>query len=121
MDALIFIAGLALFILQIVILVKFFGLCSDVKDIKKNQNRSTFRNLNVTNAKLSKLVGCEDEMYNDIVQTLIRRLNDNNCMTSVKKDYIKLAKQLCEILGKELPEQLKSIEAFDNYIESDKQ
>lgn len=121
MDALIFIAGLALFILQIVILVKFFGLCSDVRDIKNNQNRSIFRDLNATNAKLSKLVGCEDEMYNDIVQTLIRRLNDNNCMTSVKKDYIKLAKQLCEILGKELPEQLKSIEAFDNYIESDKQ
>lgn len=121
MESFLLMIGFAFLILQIVILVKFFELCSDVRDIKKNQNRSTFRNLNAANAKLSKLVGCEDEMYNDIVQTLIRRLNDNNCMTSVKKDYIKLAKQLCEILGKELPEQLKSIEAFDNYIESDKQ
>lgn len=120
MEPFLFMAGFALFILQIVILVKFFGLCSDVRDIKKNQNRSTFRDLNVANAKLSKLIGCEDEMYNDIVQRVIRRLTDGNSMDMEKKKYIKLANQLCEILGKELPEQLKSIEAFDNYIKPDK-
>lgn len=117
MEVLIFIAGLALFILQIVILVKFFRLCSDVRDIKKNQNRSTFMPLSVANAKMCKLVGREDEMYNDIRLSLIKMLSGNK-EDYVKKDYIKLAKQLCEILGKELPEQLKSIEAFDNYIKS---
>lgn len=120
MDALIFIAGLALFILQIVILVKFFGLCSDVRDIKNNQNRSIFRDLNATNAKLSKLVGREDEMYNDIILSLAKMLSGYK-EDYVKLEFIMLADQLCEILGKELPEQLKSIEAFDNYIKPDKQ
>lgn len=117
MEILIFIGGLALIILQIVILVKFFGLCSDVRDIKKNQNRSTFRELNVTNAKLSKLVGREDEMYNDILLSIIKTLSGSK-EDYVKLEFIMLATQLCEILGKELPEQLKSIEAFDNYIKS---
>lgn len=110
--ALVAIAGI---VLEIVILVKFFQLCQDVSNIKNSIQRNEARPISAVDVKKAIVMGTTDEAYQKIVSGLYDSIAKYPHSATVP-NQIAYAAKLCEIMGKELPAQLKSKDAVEAFF-----
>lgn len=116
--ALFFIITIATVILEIVIVIKFFEMSSDVRKLKSHF--CDFETLNADTARIAILKGTTDDLYKTIIEKtyliIMQGRNENKAAVSGK---IAAASNLCQMIGRELPAEIQSIEAFDKFTKAD--
>lgn len=110
--ALVAIAGI---VLEIVILVKFFQLCQDVSNMKNSIQRNEARPISAVDVKKAIVMGTTDEAYKRIIGRLYDDIVKNPKATTVS-NRIAYAENLCGMMGRELPAQLKSADAVISFL-----
>lgn len=110
--ALVAIAGI---VLEIIIIVKFFQLCGDVRKIESKVECSHGQPVSVRDVKKAVVMGTTDEAYQKIVSGLYDSIAKYPHSATVP-NQIAYAAKLCEIMGKELPAQLKSKDAVEAFF-----
>lgn len=112
--ALVAIAGI---VLEIVILVKFFQLCQDVRNIENSVRRNEARPISAVDVKKSIVMGTTDEAYKRIIGRLYDDIAKDPKAATVP-NRIAYAEKLCGMMDKELPAQLKSADAVISFFAS---
>ena len=123
MSALITICALAVLAIQVWLIVLFVRMSGNVKTmLSLMQEQKGMSALSTADAKLAVLLNKEDEMYEKLIKKLFRlytssiaQYGPQNAQLHVK-DSIKAAISICNILGREFPAQLMTVEAFQSYI-----
>ena len=117
--ALFFIIAAATITLEIVIIIKFFEMSSDIRKLKSHF--CDFGTLNADTARIAILKGTTDDLYKTIIEKtyliIMQGRNENEAAVSGK---IATASSLCRMIGRELPAELQSIEAFDKFTKTTK-
>ena len=112
MEAVIIIFALAVIGLEIFILIKFFGLCNDVSMIRKNQLTSVPEKVNKQTVHYYAMLDRHEEIYRIIVERLYTKLGLTK-NSDKQAGMIKLAEELCSIIGKTLPKGLRSADEYN--------
>lgn len=104
------IAAVVTVIIEIWLIVKFVELCSDVRKIRDKQEPAR---INAAIVRKAMLTGTTDAAYNAIISRLVDFLD--NCIVEYWEDpepKINNAQKLCAMMGRELPPQLRTLEAY---------
>lgn len=114
--AVVFITAIITVIIEIYLIVKFVELCNDVRKIKTNLLGEAISDIiNAKTVRRAVITGKEDEVYEKIIRKLIDYLEDYYSQSFYEescRNKIKAAEGLCGLMGRELPEQLQSLESF---------
>lgn len=118
MEVLIVLVSLAVLVLQIMMIVKFFSLCSSVKALK--ERFCDYRTVDADTVRLAILTNSTDEVYKTIIEKTYRGLGITLAGTYINgepnevwaKRKIATASRLCAIMGRELPAEIRSVDAF---------
>ncbi|MDE6437218.1 MAG: hypothetical protein K2K69_06895 [Muribaculaceae bacterium] len=117
--------ALAALIIQIWLIALFVRMSADVKDIHRIiQNNYELPTISTRDALLAVILNEQDETYKKIVRKLYYRLSDlcNKAQYSYSgceaeaNEVIELASDMCKAIGRELPKQLSSFEAYKSYL-----
>ncbi len=105
---------------EIFLIVKFIGLCNDVNAIKSyisGVSSSSGNPISIREVKEAMLTGREEQIYLAILERLLAVMKEYDLHPNGKQK-IEAAERMCAILGRELPEQLRSIEAYRQYMQN---
>lgn len=119
---------LAAIALEVWLLYLFVNMCKDVRSIEKSvagSNTTAYDWVDIMDVKLAVLQGQQEKLYNRIVSCLFMKYQ--KCFFPKNGTFIRWpdhedmdarvreAEEYCKLLGYKLPDQLKSLDAFQDY------
>lgn len=128
MGILIVIISIAAIALEILIIVKFFELCADVRKLELGVSAyAATDSIDVESVRLAIILGKQDEMYNKIVgkayglmrermkYTSAATLYDSDAVNNLDKK-IAFARKLLAMMNFEMPHEMQNEENFKSFI-----